>query len=246
MTHLDEGTLQAFLDGELPVRERAGAAEHLLVCDGCRDELDSLRRSNAVLAGGLGQLDVPAPAAAPPSGARRRLGFGGRSLVRAAVLVLVVAAAASATVPGSPVREWIVEAVRPAPVPVEAPRPEPQVVNAPAPEAPPAPVGVALAEAREVDVLVSGLEDATIRLLRTDASGVSVSAVGTLRDPIFRIGSDRIQVVGGSGGELVVEIPRGAGLVRLVVDGRRYAEVVRGTLRLLEPGEEDGEGVVWR
>ena len=246
MTHLDEGTLQAFLDDELPVRERAGAAEHLLVCGECRHELDTLRGSNALLADALGELDVPAPAAAPPSGARRRLAFGGRSLVRAGMLVLLVAAAASASVPGSPVREWIVEAVRPAPPPVEAPRPEPQVVDAPVPEAPPAPVGVSLAEAREVDVHVNGLEEATIRLLRTDASAVSVSAVGTVRDPIFRIGSDRIQVVGGSGGEVVVEIPRNARLVRLVVDGRRYAEVVAGALRVLEPGEEDGGGVVWR
>ncbi|MBW3552599.1 MAG: hypothetical protein KY466_03765 [Gemmatimonadetes bacterium] len=245
MTHLDEGTLQAFLDDGLPVRERAGDAEHLLVCGECRAELDALTRTNARLAAALTRLDVPAPAAAPPV-ARRRWGFGGLSLVRAAVLVLVIAAAASATVPGSPVREWLVEAVRPAPTPVEAPGPVPRVVRPPAADVPAAPVGVGLSEAREVEVLVTGLEDARIRLLRSDATGVSVSAVGTLRDPVFRIGSDRIEVVGGAGGELVVEVPRGARLVRLVVDGRRYAEIVDGALSLLEPGEEDGAGVVWR
>lgn len=246
MTHLDEGTLQAFLDDELPVRDRAGAAEHLLACAWCRAAVDALKAANARLAEALAELDVPAPAAAPPSVVRRRFGFGGVSLLRAAVLVLLVAAAASATVPGSPVREWIAEAVRAAPAAVDAPSPVPEVVRAPAAEAPSAPVGVALSEAREVEVLVSGLEDAAIRLLRSDAAGVSVSAAGAVRDPVFRIGTDRIEVIGGAGGELVVEVPRGARLVRLVVDGRRYAEVVRGTLHVLEPGEEDGEGVVWR
>ena len=246
MTHLDEGTLQAFLDAELPVRERAAVAEHLLACAACRAEVDALKATNARLTEALAQLDVPAPAAAPPAVAPRRLSFGGPSLLRAAVLVLLVAAAASATVPGSPLREWIVEAVRPAPAAVEAPRPVPEVVRDPAAGAPAAPVGVALSEAREVEVVVSGLEDAAIRLLRTDAAGVSVSAAGTVRDPVFRIGVDRIEVIGGAGGELVVEVPRGARMVRLVVDGRRYAEVVRGALHVLEAGEEDGDGVVWR
>ena len=245
MTHLDERTLQAFLDEELPGRERAGAAGHLLVCAECRAALEALRRTNALLAEALAELDVPAPAAAPPSAVRRGFTSGGISLARAAVLVLVVAAAASASVPGSPLREWIVDVVR-APAPVEAPPPVPRVVQPPVAEVPAAPVGVALAESGEVEVVVSGLERAAIRLVRSDISGVSVSAVGTLRDPVFRIGTARIHVVGGAGGELVVEVPRGARLVRLVVDGRPYAEVVGGTLRLLEPGEEDGDGVVWR
>ncbi|NIP78944.1 MAG: hypothetical protein GWM90_06985, partial [Gemmatimonadetes bacterium] len=42
MTHLDEGTLQAFLDDELPSAERAEVAEHLLACETCQKAHEAL------------------------------------------------------------------------------------------------------------------------------------------------------------------------------------------------------------
>lgn len=245
MTHLDEGTLQAFLDSEIPHTGRAAAAEHLLVCGECRRELDALKEANRLLADALADLDVATPTPAPPRArSRRRAAFGGASMTRAAVLVLFLAAAASATVPGSPVREWIVDVTRSAPA--DPPAADPEPVDAPAPEpAPPEPAGVGISGVSSLEVIVTGLADASIRLVRTDGPGIAVSARGG-QDPLFRMGSGRIEVVGGSGGELVLEVPRVVGTVRLVVDGRPYAEVVGRDLTVIEPGERDGDTVVWR
>ncbi|NIP78945.1 MAG: hypothetical protein GWM90_06990, partial [Gemmatimonadetes bacterium] len=61
-------------------------------------------------------LDVDHPA---PGDAHRSIRAGARSgtssFVKAAGLILAFAAAASAAVPGSPVREWIVQVVEPQP-----------------------------------------------------------------------------------------------------------------------------------
>lgn len=245
MAHLDEGTLQAYLDGELPGRDRAAAAEHLLLCAECRRELDGLRRATETLRDALALTDVPAPPASAPavSGAPRHGGVRGRTLGRAAVLVLLVAAAASATVPGSPLREWIVDAVRPAP---DAAPELPARAAEPPESRPSAPAGIALPGVRDVDIVVTGPFDMAIRLVRTEEPRVAVSALGSDRDPLFRMGAGRIEVVGGAGGELRVEVPRTGAAVRLVVDGRRYAVVRDGTVEVLEPGERDGEDVVWK
>lgn len=246
MAHLDEGTLQGYLDDELPGRDRAAAAEHLLVCGECRAGLDALKRANERLASALAALDAPAPAAGPRAALRRRFGFGGGSLVRAAVLVLLLAAAASATVPGSPVRDWIVQVVRAPAAAPESAAPVPGPVLAPAVQPESAPAGVAIPGGRDVDVVITGLEGGAIRLVRTDGPAVAVSVRDCAEDPLFRMGSGRVEVLGGAGGEVIVEVPRAGGSFRLIVDGRAYAEALNGTLRLLVPAEEHGEAVVWR
>lgn len=43
MSHLDEGTLQAMLDGEIPAAELAPVTRHLAECAECRDRRDALR-----------------------------------------------------------------------------------------------------------------------------------------------------------------------------------------------------------
>lgn len=248
MTHLVEGTLQAYLDDEISGRDRAAAAEHLLVCGECRSELDALRRANERLSAALGELDVPTPAGAPRRALRkrRRLVGGGRYVRVAVMVLLVAAAAASASVlPGSPVRDWIVQIVRPD-QPAPDPAPADAVAEAPSAERPSSPAGIAIPGLRDVDVVVTGLEGAAIRLVRTDGTGVAVSARGGETDPLFRMASGRIEVVGGAGGELIVEVPRTGTSFRLLVDGRRYAEARDGDLRVIEPAERDGEAVVWR
>lgn len=247
MTHLAEGTLQAYLDDEVTGRDRAAAAEHLLVCGECRAALDALRAANALLSEALAELDVAVPAGSPRRALRKRARYRGASLVRAAILVLMVAAAASATVPGSPVREWIAQAVTPPADPaVPEAAPVESVVEAPAVGRASAPAGIAIPGLRAADIVVNGLRGATIRLVRTDGTGMAVSAVGGEQDPLFRMGSGRIEVVGGSGGVLLVEVPRDLASFRLVVDGERYAESAGGALRVVRPGERDGDAIVWR
>ena len=236
-THLDDGTLQAFLDDELRPGDRADAAEHLLACRQCRAAKDDLAQAHAVFAEAVSVLDREAPSAAAPP-ARPKTGVAG-SLVKAASLVLLVAAAASAAVPGSPVREWLVRTVEPTPeAPVEP-------ASTPEPAAAPVPAGVSLPAAQPVDVVLQGLTDVTIRLVETEGGGVSVFAVGAESDPVFETAPGAIRARDGTGGRITVEWPASLTGARLLVDGELHAEKVDGELRVHVPAERVEGAIIW-
>ena len=71
MSHVDEGTLHAYLDGALPPAERSQVDAHLASCPECRERLAEARaliaRADALLA-----LALPAERAAPPLHELRR------------------------------------------------------------------------------------------------------------------------------------------------------------------------------
>jgi len=64
MSHVDEGTLHAYLDGELPSAERAALEAHLAACATCRASLDEeralLERATTLL-GSARPVERPAP-----------------------------------------------------------------------------------------------------------------------------------------------------------------------------------------
>ena len=67
MSHVDEGTLHAYLDGELPVAETARLEAHLAGCAACRERLDEERALIARAGELLALAAPPAPErAAPP------------------------------------------------------------------------------------------------------------------------------------------------------------------------------------
>lgn len=242
MNHLDDGTLQAFLDDELPPQERANAAEHLLSCRRCRTAKDELVRAHSVFSEAVSVLDVDAPARSAPVGPGRRFRVSGL-VVKAASLTLLLAAAASAAVPGSPVRAWIARTVNPEPGAGEVPVME-TVEPAPAPA--PVPAGVSLAATGDVQIVLTALEGSTVRLVETDGERVTVSTVGADTDPAFRTAPHRIEVRGAVGGEITVELPRSLETARLVVDGRVYAEKAAGELRVRVPAETVKGTRIWR
>jgi hypothetical protein len=81
MTHVDDGQLNALLDGELSADETRLVRSHLAACPTCRDRLEEARRFLEEAGGLLNLLDLPvaaasvatpaAAAAAPPVGPRR-------------------------------------------------------------------------------------------------------------------------------------------------------------------------------
>lgn len=229
MNHPAEGTLQAFLDGEL-THEGAGVALHLRECGRCQAELQALDRANQDLAGALRVLDRPAPVEA----ARREIArHRGRPawrvpLGRAAVLLAAVSTALSATLPGSPVRQWIADAWRGG----DAPQPVATAVGstpAPAP-AQPQPPGSGAADAAGVSVRpVGGRMRVDLvrpaRGLRVVAGlhggeQVEVSATGAASRARFQTGPGRIEIADAGAGELRIGIPRTAAAFALEVDGR--------------------------
>lgn len=97
-----DNLLSAFLDEELPASQRRLVAEHLDHCVRCSQELNDLRRQDALLAGTLGRrLPVPdLPVALPARSSARtaRRGFGG--LLGKARLALAGAGVLAASVFG--------------------------------------------------------------------------------------------------------------------------------------------------
>lgn len=243
MTHLGEGTLQEWLDGELAPGPRAEADAHLAACRECAGELAELRALGARASALLGMVDAAPPMlAAQAHFARRRRGGGAlaharRALPRAAVLVLAVAgAAAAAVVPGSPVREWVervtVEARDPAPaLPAPAPAPPVEAVPAAAPKA----VSI-LPEGGKVQVAVTGSSpELRVRARLSDEPAAQVTATGAAVSARFRTGPGRIEVVGAGPGEVVVDLPRGAEAAFVEVNGRVVAAKEGNGLRSLAP-----------
>src|SRR5438034_8848163 len=65
MSHVDEGTLHAYLDGELPPAEARGVEGHVAECAGCRDRLEE-ERALIARADELLGLAAPPDRATPP------------------------------------------------------------------------------------------------------------------------------------------------------------------------------------
>ena len=105
MSHVDEGALNAYLDGELPAAERAALEAHIAVCSACRhqlaDERALVERASTLL--GLAQ---PVERPAPPLHQlrqRRLMGRLGMPLAWAASVVLALSVGYSVRGPQSSV-----------------------------------------------------------------------------------------------------------------------------------------------
>ena len=65
MSHVDDGTLHAYLDGELAPAEAQGVDAHLAQCPACRERLD-VERALIARAGELLALAAPPECELPP------------------------------------------------------------------------------------------------------------------------------------------------------------------------------------
>lgn len=247
MTHLDDGTLQAFLDDELAAGTRAAVAEHLLACEACHSRQEELTQASSLFTRSISLLDVEPPATRPAGGTlRRRARAGTSSFVKAAGLVLALAAAASAAVPGSPVRDWVESVLEPSVPAAQAPA-SPGATEPTSPPAPPAPAGVSITPTSGAAVVaLSRMDHTVIHLEGTTEGRASVSVLDAERDPVFRTGADRVEVRDGVGGEVRVRLPLGTDGARLEVDGDLYADTRGGVLRLHVPADTVGGAIVWR
>ena len=243
MNHATEGTLLALVDGALAPAEHLALQGHVGQCTACSAELNRIRALSATFGNAVDFLDPPAPTqAAYASVLRRRARRWGmetrRMLARAAVLVLAVAGIASATIPGSPVREWLVDRFGPQSISTHE---QPQ---APAPEAPSAgaepSAGIAIVPAGgSVQVVLEGVNPALrVRVRLEDDELVDVRATGAASDAQFRTGPGGISVTGGGAGEIQVILPRSLGRATVLVDGKPYLIKEGGQIRVLAPAAD--------
>ncbi len=95
ITCLSDGSMQAFLDGELTVREANAASAHLAECDACALKMSAMKtRAHTVdmMLGVLGEETVETAARIPMMYAvnRRRYGFAASMTTVAALLLIVM------------------------------------------------------------------------------------------------------------------------------------------------------------
>ena len=241
--HLDDGQLQALLDEELGEVDTGSAKAHLRSCAECRARLDEARDANHRLSTALSLLDRSRPelrpsVIRPPSTVRpggwRRLG-----MARAAAMLLTVAAAASATVPGSPLRELITRGLRGPQEVATLERTADSVPMVAATEAlAETSIGVELEDGRFTVILTETAPAVRIRASLIDGSEGAVYATGDAVSARFGTSPGTITVSGVAAGELRVEIPSAAEDAAIRVDGRTYLTKVGDQLRLAgSPGD---------
>lgn len=249
LDHLEEGVLQALSDGELGPFDSERAEAHLAECAVCRDEMDSLHQASLTFSGALRSLDRPivmAPAFRAPAARPARPAIDWGALPRAAVLVLGLAGAAAAAIPGSPVRAWVDSLMGEG----DAPLPTSAAV---------APAREHLPEPAEAGISIS-LENGAVRIVLGDVGpGVVVTAAlsdgpragvfatGAAAEARFTTGRGRIDVVGAPSGTLRVEIPREAASATLSLNGSVYVVKEGDRLRVDAPdADTTGTEVTFR
>lgn len=246
--HMDEGTLIAYLDGELDAPERTRVARHLRSCEACTDALDGLRSAARRLTTALERLDVPPPAWLGPSGRGApgpRSGDGRaapavrRWLIAASLLL--VAGTAAAAVPGSPVRAWMERQLDDVARVFGAGETGEGVVVATDSVAA-AGAGVAIRPTASLEVVIRDPAEGTwvvVRVVEDDRASVHASGAR------YRTSSDRIEVLGPAGGAVRVEIPARLERAGIQVDGRPLLRKEGSNLRVLAPADSADAEVVF-
>lgn len=251
MSHVEQGELQAYLDGEVTTSARAQIDSHIQSCGACAEQLEQLRSAATLFAFMMRGSDAPAPTAAAlaeiqtvvPDVPRRRFALTRSALTRAAIFMVGFAALASAAIPGSPVRSWLSNALQtvgvidkaPAPAVVPAvPAPTEATANIPTDEAA---LAIQPADGHVRVILTNVLTGATIRVRLIDGERATVQALGGATRARFRTGPGRIEVIGVQKGEVAVEIPRSAWDARVEADGRMLFQKDREKVRVADPAQ---------
>ncbi|CAN5661543.1 hypothetical protein BH23GEM10_BH23GEM10_01830 [soil metagenome] len=268
MSHLTEGSVQTYLDGELDGAAQAELRGHLDSCAPCAADLAALSHFADVAGGALALLDtdVTVPVlraraaiaaerrpAVVPTRRRRFATLSAAGLSRAAMLLLVLAGAGAAAIPGSPVRRALDATLTRVAQLFVADAP-PAAVDEPAPEAPAAEVPVsrdwAAIQAADGRVRVqlhepAGAIDVVVRLV--DGPRANVQTVMEQGDVSFVSGTGRIEVVGLGTGSVVIEIPRTLMSASIQVGGHVHVYKDGETLQLTGPaGAGQGSEVRFR
>jgi hypothetical protein len=262
MTHATDGLLLAYVDGEIRGSAEAELSEHLAVCPACAGELRELERLSTQAHGVLSVLDTEAPVLraqaslaaarrADARGARSPLRLGASGLAKAAMLLLALAGAAAAAIPGSPVRRALETTFeRVAQFFNGSPAVEPVVTTEVDP-------GVPLTETMSAAIMPA---DGRVRVMLHPATGpvdVEVRLVDAPRARVqtetaapavrLRSASGRIEVIGLTTGRVRIDIPRQIRSATVEVGGRVYVYKTGEQLQLTGPaGDEQGTVVGFR
>jgi Putative zinc-finger len=122
MQHPEEGTIHAWLDGELSADEAAAVEAHLAECAECSAVVAEARGLIAASSRIVSALDIVPGGVIPVAAPKRRAWYAGTQL-RAAAAVIIVAGASLLVVRGTERSQWDLIVSRSAPAPSLAPSP---------------------------------------------------------------------------------------------------------------------------
>jgi len=207
--HLDDGVLEALLDGELDSSAAAEARAHVASCADCRSQLEALRADEQLLIRVLPSLDHsahPTPVSAIVTRARRQ-----RRPLRwaAGIALLVFGAGALYAIPGSPLRRWVDR--------LRERRAEPGALTSPV-------AGIAMAPGARFHIVFVARQSATgvgaVTIALTDRSTITARRIdGTAR---FSAEIDGLRIeTSGAPATFDIGVPSAARWVEVLVGGRR-------------------------
>lgn len=251
MTHATDGLLQAYLDGEIDSQATAALSDHLAGCASCTAELNALRRVGVSAHEAIGLLTVTPPMlrARAALGSERRTAshrfanIGARGLAKAAMLLLALAGAGAAAIPGSPVRRVLESTI--ARVAQFLGAEEQQVADRPFD------VPAETAAVMVTDAAVLPANGRVRVVLHTPAAGVDVTVrlVDAARAKVetaveqpgvrYRTGAGRIEVAGLSAGAVTIDIPETVPSATIEIDGQVHTYKQGGVLHLSGPAGTD-------
>jgi hypothetical protein len=260
MMHVDSGTLQAMLDDEVDARDRMTVQAHLVSCTECAAEFDELRQQAAQARLAFAMLDDYTPmlegrVRVDPAVRRvQKRGFARfmpASLARAAALVLLVAGAASAAIPGSPVRRLAGDLIERASRLLAA-NDVPELTQAPLAETP-SPIvrdttggqAVQLAGGAVRIEIYSATPGASIRVRVVNDREAWVKTFGI--PARYRSGSGWMNVYNVDAEGAVVDLPRRARAASVAVNGNLFYVYENGVGRVIgQAAETLQDGAVFR
>jgi anti-sigma factor RsiW len=247
MSHAAEGSLQAYIDGELDGAESTALREHLASCDVCAEELDELRSLSERTHGAFSLIDTHPPMVRAHALIRARederldlrrriVSAGGFGFAKAAMLLLALAGAGAAIIPGSPLRDAIGNAI--ARVFGAREEPAPAIVETPAEVVPPAAPGQSWGVAPEsgrVRIILRAPEgDVVVRVRSTDDALAQIES--TQQTPLaVSSANGRAELRNVANSTLTISIPRSVSTATIEIDGEVYVTKQNGTLQQIQP-----------
>ena len=214
--HPSDATLVAMIHGELIDGAEAGLRSHLAECGACAALEAELRAGDTEVHELLAILDHAVPRLHPPVAASRVPSL--RRAALAASLALLLAGAAAAAVPGTPLNRWIRDRLAPS-VPAGALRAVPAPARA-TPDDEQAAGGVEVPATRELTLVFGEPEPAgLLTVARADRPDVSLRAFGGA--VAYQVGDGRIVVDNRRPAlRYALEIPVGLPRLTVLVGGR--------------------------